>query len=54
MSASSPANRKDTRGCALAAVADYRHFSLHHAIQFHPVESIATQYQSYATEQTTC
>ena len=42
MSASSPSEQKHARACPFATVADYRHFSFHHAIQFHPVECIVT------------
>ena len=30
--------------CPFAAVDSYRHFSLHHTIQFHPVKRIATTF----------
>ena len=43
MSASSPCEQTHTRACPFAAVDSYGHFSFHHAIQFHPVEHIATR-----------
>ena len=43
MSASSPCEKKHARACPFAAVDSYGHFSFHHAIQFHPVERIATR-----------
>ena len=43
MTASSPCEQKHTLGCPFAAMDSYRHFSLHHEIQFDLVERISTR-----------
>ena len=43
MPASSPCEQKRSQACPFAVADSYRHVSVDHAIQFHPVEQIATR-----------
>ena len=43
MPASSPCEQKRSQACPFTVADSYRHVSVDHAIQFHPVEQIATR-----------